>query len=254
MPNKKILLAGESWTTQATHIKGFDQFPTVTFHLGATGFLEALKDLPFDFTYMPCHEAQNDFPATVEGLNEYDAVILSDIGANTLLLHPDTWIHSKRTPNRLFALRDYVAQGGGLAMIGGYLSFQGINGSARFKGTPVEDVLPVTIMPVDDRIEMPEGMRPEAVGDHPILDGIDGEWPLVLGLNEVAAKPDAIVLAQASADYRNVPFLAVGEHGKGRSLVWTSDIGPHWLPNEVLAWPHFARLWGQMLDWLTEAG
>lgn len=31
----KILLAGESWVTTATHIKGFDQFATVTFHLGA---------------------------------------------------------------------------------------------------------------------------------------------------------------------------------------------------------------------------
>ena len=29
----KILLAGESWVTTATHIKGFDQFATVTFHL-----------------------------------------------------------------------------------------------------------------------------------------------------------------------------------------------------------------------------
>lgn len=253
MPNKKILLAGESWVTQATHIKGFDQFPTVTFHLGATGFLEALADLPYDFTYMPCHEAQNDFPTDVAGLNEYDAVILSDIGANTLLLHPDTWIHSKRTPNRLFALKDYVEQGGGLAMIGGYLSFQGINGAARFKNTPVEEVLPVTMLATDDRIEMPEGMRPEQVGSHPILEGIDGEWPMMLGINEVNAKPDATVLAQASAAYRNLPFLAVREHGQGRSLVWTSDIGPHWLPNEVLEWPHFAKLWGQMLDWLTGA-
>jgi len=32
---KKVLLAGESWVTTATHIKGFDQFDTVTFHLGA---------------------------------------------------------------------------------------------------------------------------------------------------------------------------------------------------------------------------
>jgi Putative glutamine amidotransferase len=31
----KVLLAGESWVTTATHIKGFDQFSTVTFHLGA---------------------------------------------------------------------------------------------------------------------------------------------------------------------------------------------------------------------------
>ncbi|MEZ5668533.1 MAG: glutamine amidotransferase [Alphaproteobacteria bacterium] len=250
---KKILLAGESWVTTATHIKGFDQFPTVTFHRGADGFLDALKKLPVEFTYMPCHEAQTDFPATVKGLKAYDAIILSDIGANTLLLHPDTWIRSQKTPNRLFALERYVAQGGGLAMIGGYLSFQGINGAARFRGTPVEAALPVTIHPFDDRVEAPEGMRPEAVGDHPILAGVSGEWPEILGFNEVEAKPDATVLAQASATYRNLPIMAVRSHGKGRSLVWTSDIGPHWLPADVLKWKHFARLWGQALGWLCGA-
>ena len=35
MAKKKILLAGESWVSTATHIKGFDQFPTVTYHTGA---------------------------------------------------------------------------------------------------------------------------------------------------------------------------------------------------------------------------
>ena len=44
---------------------------------------------------MPAHEAQREFPQTMEALSAYDAVVLSDLGANTLLLHPDTWIHSK---------------------------------------------------------------------------------------------------------------------------------------------------------------
>ncbi len=249
--NKKILLAGESWVTQATHIKGFDQFPTVTFHRGADGFLAALAGLPFDITYMPCHDAQTDFPATAEALAAYDAILLSDIGADTLLLHPDTWIHSRTTPNRLLALERYVHGGGGLAMIGGYLSFQGINGSARYRGTPVEEVLPVTMQPYDDRIEVPQGMAPEVAGTHPILDGIDGDWPPILGFNEVTAKPNATVLATASDLYRRLPVLAVGEHGAGRTMVWTSDIGPHWLPSATFEWPHFTRLWGQALGWLT---
>ena len=154
-----ILLAGESWVTTATHIKGFDQFPTVTFHLGAEPLVEALKGSDFDLRYMPGHEAQRDFPQTPEGLAAYDAVILSDIGANTLLLHPDTWIASKRTPNRLRSLKTYVERGGGLLMVGGYYSFQGINGGARYHGTPVEEVLPVEILPYDDRIEVPEGIH-----------------------------------------------------------------------------------------------
>ena len=96
MSKKKILLAGESWVSTATHIKGFDQFPTVTYHTGADELLKALKATDFDVTFMPAHEAQRGFPQTMEALSAYDAVVLSDIGANTLLLHPDTWIHSRR--------------------------------------------------------------------------------------------------------------------------------------------------------------
>ena len=249
MAKHKILLAGESWVSTATHIKGFDQFPTVTYHQGAEPLLEALKDSPFDIHYMPAHLAQRDFPQTLEGLVAYDAVILSDIGANTLLLHPDTWIHSKRTPNRLKLLRDYVRGGGGLLMFGGYYSFQGINGGARFHKTAVEEVLPVEILPVDDRVEVPEGFDPTLVADHPILAGLPGPWPALLGFNEVKPKPGAQVLATVGAEYGDLPLLVVGEYGQGRTLAWTSDIGPHWLPPDFAAWDGYGRLWSQALAW-----
>jgi len=251
---RKVLLAGESWASAATHYKGFDQFASVTFHLGAEPLVAALKDSEFDLRYMPAHEAQQDFPQTLEALRAYDAVILSDIGANTLLLHPDTWIRSKPTPNRLRLLKDYVARGGGLMMIGGYLSFQGINGAARFHGTPVEDVLPVEILPYDDRVEVPEGFVPVIKSKgHPILDGFRGAWPQLLGFNEVRAKPDATVVAAVSADYGEKPLLVVGTFDKGRTLAWTSDIGPHWLPTEFAEWKGYARLWIQALRWLCGA-
>jgi uncharacterized membrane protein len=250
----KILLAGESWVTTATHIKGFDQFATVTFHLGAEPLVEALKGSPFDLRYMPSHEAQRDFPQTAEALAAYGAVILSDIGSNTLLLHPDTWIQSRRTPNRLRALKTYVEGGGGLLMVGGYYSFQGINGGARYHGTPVEEALPVEILPYDDRVEAPEGftlvIRQK---EHPILAGFTGEWPPLLGFNEVRPKAGASVLATVSADYGEKPLLVAGGHGKGRTLAWMSDIGPHWLPPEFAAWDGYARLWRQSLEWLVRA-
>lgn len=53
-------------------------------------------------------------------------------------------------------------------MIGGYLSFQGIDGKARYKDTPIEEVLPVKMKSIDDRIEVPEGMYPEITEDHVI--------------------------------------------------------------------------------------
>jgi len=248
---RKILLAGESWVSAATHYKGFDQFASVTFHLGAEPLVAALKGSAFDLHYMPAHEAQQDFPQSLEALSAYDAVILSDIGANTLLLHPDTWIRSKPTPNRLKLLKSYVEKGGGLMMVGGYLSFQGINGAARYHGTPVEEVLPVQMIPYDDRIEVPEGFTAVIKQKkHPVIDGLAGKWPILLGFNEVKAKPGATVIATASAEYGEKPLLVSGSYGKGRTLAWTSDIGPHWLPPEFVAWKGYGRLWKQALAWL----
>ncbi|TIV47618.1 MAG: cytoplasmic protein, partial [Mesorhizobium sp.] len=41
--------------------------------------------------------------------------------------------------------------------------------------------------------------------------------------------------------------------GEGRTLVWTSDIGPHWLPNSFVEWPGYARLWTNVLRWVSKA-
>jgi uncharacterized membrane protein len=253
MTAKSILLAGESWTSTATHIKGWDQFPSVTHHRGADPFMAALAGTDFAFDYMPCHVAAESFPSTPEALDRYDAIILSDIGANTLLLPPDVWIHSRRSPNRLKLVRDYVARGGGLVMVGGYLSFQGINGAARYRGTAIEEALPVSIHPYDDRIEMPEGAHPVATAGaagHPVLRSVSGELPYVLGVNEVLAKPGADVLLSLPADQGGHPLLATGTFGQGRSAAWTTDIGPHWLPNEFLAWSGFRPLWTDLLAWV----
>jgi uncharacterized membrane protein len=252
MAKKKILLAGESWISASTHYKGFDHFSSVTFHLGAEPLVAALKDSAYDLTYMTGHDTPEKFPASLEALDVYDAVLLSDIGANSILLHPDVWLKSKTFPNRLKLIRDWVGQGGSLAMIGGYMSFQGMDGRARWRGTAVEDVLPVTCLAYDDRVEIPEGAV--AVIDNPrhsIVAGIDGPWPFVLGVNEVKLKPGAEIIASLPADQGGHPLLAAGTFGKGRAVAWTSDIGPHWLSPEFCAWSGYRRLWLQMLDWMT---
>ena len=118
MARTRVLLAGESWVSAAVHHKGWDHFGSVTFHLGAEPLVAALADSPFDLHYMPAHEAAERFPLTLEGLQEYGAVILSDLGSNTLLLHPDVWLSGKPTANRLKLLREYVRAGGGLSPTG----------------------------------------------------------------------------------------------------------------------------------------
>ena len=84
--SKKVLLAGESWMSYTTHVKGFDAFYTSTYETGEKWFREAMKAAGYEYTFLPNHEATDGFPFTVEELKQYDCVVLSDIGANTLLL------------------------------------------------------------------------------------------------------------------------------------------------------------------------
>lgn len=250
---KKVLLLGESWVSAATHYKGFDQFGSVTFHTGADDFVAALKGSPFDVTWLNAQQAVTGTPFTAEELDAYDAIILSDIGSNSILLHPDVWLSGKPVPNRLKLIRDWARRGGGLVMMGGYLTFQGIDGRGRWARTPVEEALPVTLLPYDDRLEVPEGFRAELSGvDHPILQGLSGEWPLLLGANEVKPRQGAEVLARLPADEGGHPLLVTGTFGEGRSVAWTSDVGPHWLPNTFVGWSGYATLWRNLLSWVTK--
>lgn len=192
----RVLLAGESWVITGTHVKGFNRFSTSEYQTGIGALQRALKGSAVDLVHLPGHLVPTDFPSTLKDLSAYDVVVLSDIGADSLLLHPDTFLRGKRTPNRLKLIAEWVQGGGGFLMVGGYYSFQGIDGGARYRGTPIEEILPVRIMPVDDRVEVPEGFEPviEGRGKHPVLAGIRGPWPYLLGFNEVAPKPDATLL------------------------------------------------------------
>jgi uncharacterized membrane protein len=250
---KKVLLVGESWVSSATHYKGFDQFGSVTFHLGAEPLVKALAGSEFNLTYMPAHEAVEKFPFEMAGLDAYDVVILSDIGANSLLLPPEVWLHSRTVPNRLKLIKAWVEKGGALLMIGGYFSFQGIDGKARWRRTPVEDVLPVTCLPYDDRVEIPEGTTADIVKpDHPVMAGLSGEWPLLLGVNEVEVREGAEVIARLPADQGGHPLLVLGTSGNGRTAAWTSDIGPHWLSPAFCEWDGYGKLWKNILGWLAK--
>ncbi len=245
----RVLIAGESWMTHSIHVKGFDSFTTSSYHEGVGPLRSALESAGHAVTYLPNHRASDEFPITASALKAFEVVMLSDIGANTLLLPNRTFSASERTANRLILLNDFVQAGGGLLMIGGYLTFQGIEGKGAYHGTAVEAVLPVTLQAVDDRVESPQGVVPEILQpSHPILRGLQ-QWPHFLGYNRAQAKPDAHVLAQIGTD----PFIAVRECGQGRSAIFASDCGPHWGPPAFLEWAGYQPLWDQLVRWLGRA-
>ena len=191
---KKVLLAGESWMSYTTHVKGFDTFYTSVYETGEKYLKAAMERGGYEFTFLPNHLAMEEFPFTMEELKQYDLIILSDIGANTA----------------------------------------------------VQEVLPVQVLPTDDRMEHCEGVRPVTVKDHPVLAGLDPEWPRVLGYNKTVLKPEAVEVAEVCGD----PFIALGEYGKGRSAAFTTDCAPHWAPPEFCDWKGYDILFQNLAKWL----
>lgn len=121
-------------------------------------------------THIPCHRVALDYPRSVEELAKYDAVLFSDVGSNTFLLLPDMVKTGKRVKNLLKVTRDYVANGGGFCMIGGYMTYQGMEAKGKWKDSIIEKILPVELQSGDDRVEVPEGADLSCVPDsHPIL-------------------------------------------------------------------------------------
>ncbi len=136
-------------------------------------------------------------------------------------------------------LRKYVEQGGGLAMIGGDLSFS----SGGYAGTAVSRVLPVRLLapgPDPARLISEDDFRPRLTArgrEHPILqigrtrretERLLAGLPPLSGVNRVGGPlGGATVLAvhpRLRTDQREpMPVLAVREVGKGRSLALTSD-------------------------------
>lgn len=246
--SRKILLAGESWMSYTTHVKGFDSFYTSMYETGEKWIKNALEVGGWEVTFLPNHLANSEFPFEMEDIKKYECVILSDIGANTLLLPTETFTKSKKMPNRANLIRDYVLDGGALLMIGGYMTFSGIDAKGKWHDTAVQDVLPVEILTVDDRMEHCEGIKPVVMKDHEALKDMPKDWPEVLGYNKTIAKPEADVVVKVGDD----PLIAFGTYGKGRSAVFTSDCAPHWAPPEFCQWDGYNKLWQGIVNWLVK--
>lgn len=245
-----ILFVGESCMGHHVEYKGYDSFSATNYHESAAIMRNMFEKLGHKFTHIPCHMVSRLFPRTIEELSQYDVVLFSDIGSNTFLLLPDMVHSGVRTVNLLKLVKQYVAQGGGFGMIGGYMTFQGMEAKGKWKDSHLEDVLPVNLLPYDDRVEIPEGADlccdPSS---HPILEGLPAQWPYVLGYNRLIAKPDAQVLVR----FENDPIITVGTYGEGRALAYATDCTPHWAPVAMHGWEHYPELWDRLVHWLANA-
>ena len=152
-------------------------------------------------------------PFTIGELQNFDAVILSDIGSNTLLLNDDVFVKGQAVPDRLELIRDYVELGGGFCMVGGYMSFTGIEAKARYNQTAIADILPVKLLDIDDRCETCNGVIPIVVNkSSPILKNIEGSWPLLLGYNKTIGRENAEIPVTVNGSFNSTGRVWQGQN------------------------------------------
>jgi len=139
-------------------------------------------------------------------------------------------------------------------MWGGYLSFTGYHGYAQYKGTPIEDILPVNCLDIDDTVEVPEGFVPQLLKkDHPILSDIPEKWEgWFLSYNKLIPKDGATVIANIGKEYKD-PFLAVWDYGQGRTVASAVDCAHHGAAPSFLKWEHTKTYFRNIVKWCAKS-
>ncbi len=195
----------------------------------AVQFCQVYVDLAEDRTTL------TGYPTTLEALCGYDAVVLMNVSA--------TWLSVQGRKDLL----DFVQAGGGLLVLGGNYSL----GQGHFKGTFMEDIMPVTVEAAKDLEQLPS-MAPLAPARWlaralPAKTGNDVGG--LCWLHRVTPKPGAEPLLTAG----DRPVLTSWSCGKGRSAVFSGTVlgestgngQPFW---ESKAWP---QVMAQVVDWLA---
>ena len=189
---------------------------------------------------------KDGFPDTTERLGAFQAIILGDIEAGMF------------TAKQMTLLEDFVKRrGGGLLMLGGVNSF----GLGGYAGTPVGDMLPMTIssadpaysdeqfvaQPVAENLQHPVMRLSPDVEENKVL------WnnaPPLIGITPLAGvKPGAALLLEKPGTHQ--PVLAVQNYGEGRVAGFTSGGSWYWRVSKPASAEFHERFWKQLIRWLV---
>jgi uncharacterized membrane protein len=188
----------------------------------------------------------------LEELKNFDLIVLDDFSHRAYF-----------NPVYLERVRDFVRDGGGLAMFGGPRAFD----AGGYSESALREVLPVEL---DGKGNFQEhsAVRAALTGAgkaHPITrllpDPKSNEeaWsklPALTGINQVrAVRGEMLLSAGAEGAAAGAPLLAVGRFGKGRTLALMSDDAWRWnfiaVGNKETP-QHHLKLMRQAVRWLVQ--
>lgn len=179
------------------------------------------------------------FPDLNENFSALDVIIMGGIDAES--------IGSKRMKR----IAEFSCLcGGGVLMLPGPYSF----GKGRFKGSPIEAILPVEITGAWDwcKFQKPQGIS--ITGELPELtrDISFSRPPHVLWYTKVGLPKDAKVILKAG----DIPILVVKECGKGRTAAILALPCGEWDNADTPFWEHeeWSKLMKNLIIWLSSEG
>jgi uncharacterized membrane protein len=200
-------------------------------------------------------EVADGFPKTREELFSYRALILGSVEAASF------------TPDQLRMIADFVSKrGGGLLMLGGRRAFA----EGGWSGTPVGEVLPVTLDPADNARKgsyLSElTVKPTRAGATSPVTQIAGDeeesakrWndlPPLTSVNPIRGiKPGATTLLSGlDAKKQDQVVLAFQRYGRGKALAFPVQDSWQWRMSAKIPVTDttYATFWRRLARWLVD--
>ena len=226
-------------------------------HFYGKRLVEAISTIA-DVTSMANWELYRLEPGKLEEyLKDSKVLIISDVEAKCFHLYPSFFDRARREnrvvtfPDRLNSIKEWIGNGGGLLMLGGWLSFSGVQGRATWGRSLLSEALPVQCLMYEDLVESSGGFTAEVlIPDHPIVKGLPwNTFPPIFGYNEALPKEGGEILVRIKETGH--PLIVAGEYGKGRIVTYMSDPAPHWGINFEL-WEGYDSFWTQAINWVKK--
>ncbi len=148
---------------------------------------------------------------------------------------------SNFSEDEMIELCDCIKNGAGVLMIGGWSTYHGLNGN--WDTTPLAELLPVEISPIDDRKNCPQPVLIKKVADHKVVDDLSFvEPPTIGGYNEFSIKDNGKTILEGEmflvsyeageAEFTSngtFPLLVVSEGAGFKAACFATDVAPHWV-------------------------
>ncbi len=213
---------------------------------------------PDNPAYVPDNELSLiPFPAEeifVQNLQQFDLFILENF----------SYARFRLPVSYLASLKSFVAGGGALLVVGGENAF----GLGGYRGTPLEEMLPVTLSDVSPDFVPGLFKAKPAAPSHPLVrlyptdDESRQAWDALPPMDGFArfgsVRPGATVLAvhptEKTASGQPLPVLALRELGRGKVMLVSSDSTWRWKLGAAQDWKagqFYARFWTRAVQYLT---